>query len=200
MEADISMVLAWDLDLPRFRGKVYRLKQPDQAMKAAYEGLMKQKAMEECIAASRNLPADEKEYNRRLILTDLRTGKYRWGGPFWQESMQSEQGMLMLIQLMLHDKDNRPVPDALLQSMTEDDEFSPWLIGAVYVACGTDPTLALALAKATVAEAKKTQAGNQSNLKQIIDDLLAKSSPNALSSGDITPALPTGKSTTSSVS
>lgn len=182
--AEMTQILAWDTDLPRYQGAVYRLRQPNGEMKARYENILKQRAMEECIAASKNLPDKEKEYNRRLILADLRNGLYRWGGPHWSEAMKSDYGMLLLIKLMLYKADNqKEVSEEQLLAMMNDDEFAPWLLASVYVVCGMDPTMALAMGKATVAEARKEKQKNQSQLSQITDSLLDHSSKSILNSG-----------------
>ena len=182
--AEMSDIIAWDVDLPKFKGTVYRLKQPTNAMKADFEKLLKQQAMEECITASEGLPASEKEFNRRLVLSDLRNKKFRWGGPYWSEVMQDvATSMSLLMSLMLRDSDDRKVTEARLQEMIQDDDFAPWLFGAVYTVCGMDPTMALAMGKLTIAKAKEDKEQQQQAANQIIAGLQESSLKSSPASG-----------------
>lgn len=169
MPAEVSQVIAWGMDLPAYRGKVYHLCDPDQVMKAKYESWLKQSAMEECIEASAGLSDKEKEANRRIVLSDLALKKYKWGGDLWSQSLQTSHGMAKLISIMLRDNKKREVnEDIVLDMLNEDNPIAPWLLGAVYIVCGMDPTMALAAGRMTFAEASKNKAESQELVNQIM--------------------------------
>lgn len=193
--ADVSQVLAWGMDLPAFRGKVYHLMEPDQVTKAKFESWLKQTAMQECMEASEGLSEPDRERVMKLVISDISNRQFRWGGPKWSQSMQTGGGMEKIISLLLRDQKKREVNPAIVADMLKDDDpICKWLWASFYVVCGMDPTLALAAADMTLAKASNEVKKNQELLNQIMQqtpESLSKTSP---SSGTSTANSPTGKS------
>lgn len=188
MSADLSHVLAWGMDLPNFQGRSYRLGEPTQGVKTAYELWIKKCAMEECIEASAGLSEEDKAYNRRLIMDDMTLKKYRWGGEKWKASLSNEAGISQLVLLLLEEgkrtaKHKHQITANLVGEMLNDDTIGPWLWGAVFYVSGMDPQMALAAGQMAIAGAKKAQADLAEKLNTLLNDLQASSSRTSPPSG-----------------
>lgn len=185
MSADLSHVLAWGIDLPEYQGRSYRLGEPTQGVKTAYEMWLKKSAMEECIEASAGLSDEDKAYNRRLVMDDMALKKYRWGGEKWKASLSTEAGISQLVLLLLEEgkrlaKHKHQVNAELVAAMMNDETVGPWLWGAVFYVSGMDPQMALAAGKMAIAGAKQQQAEMEARLKSMLNDLpasLSKTTP-----------------------
>lgn len=178
--SEVSRLLAWGIDLPEYKGKVYRLGEPTQGVKAEYEQWLKQTAMKECIDASRGLPDADVAYNRRLLLEDIRLGKFKWHGEKWVASSGTEEGVVQMVYLLLQEgertkqRGKNPVSLELAKELYQDRELGPWVMGTIYMESGIDPTMALAMGEMTIAGAEKSKEEIKNNLTSIMENLLGK--------------------------
>lgn len=174
MPADVSQVLAYGMDLPEFDGKSYRIAEPSQLIKAEYESYYKRLAMQQCIEVSQGLDDEQVKLNRKLVLEEIALKKYKWGGEFWQRSLQSEDGVCQLLLLLIkhgeaskmHDKNH--ITREIVERMIVDPDVGPFVWGTIYMVSGLDPQTALLAGKMTISEAKKNQAAAREALTTLI--------------------------------
>lgn len=174
MPSDVSQVLAFGMDLPEFEGKSYRIAEPSQLIKAEYETYYKRLAMQQCIEVSQGLDDEQVKLNRKLVLEEIALKKYRWGGEFWQKSLQSDDGVCQLLLLLIkHGEESKKhaknkITREIVERMLVDADVGPFVWGAIYMVSGLDPQTALLAGKMTISEAKTNQKTAQETLMKLI--------------------------------
>ena len=162
------------MDLPEYKGKVYRLGEPTQGVKAEFELYLKRQAMQGVIDSGKGLPPGEDDKNRKLLLKDFGLGKYRWGGEVWRDSLSEQDTIEQLILLLLEEGEGRKnkskhvISRELVTEMLGSDEAGPWLMASVFMVSGMDPTMALTMAQMTFAGARTQQAEAMEKMNKLI--------------------------------
>ena len=173
-KTEVSKCLGWGMDLPEYDGKIFRLGEPTQGVKAEFELYLKRQAMQGTIEAGKGLPPAEDEKNRKLLLKDFGLGKYRWGGEVWRDALSEQDTIEQLILLLLEEgeskktKHKHQVTREDVTKMLGSDEIGPWLMAGVFMVSGVDPTMALAMAQMTFAGAREQQQEAMAKMEKLI--------------------------------